>query len=117
MAILRVVLLAVDGAARPIQLALDSRTLPRREFAARPSRAGFIQPDLSLPPLKPRRLDPSQFAAANALSNPRSLIVLPFVDASLSQTSRRDYDGNQRRHSEPLHEPLHSYTPPVPAAS
>jgi len=49
-AILRVVLLPVNAAAFPIQLALDSRPLPRRKLAAGSARAGFIQPDLRLLP-------------------------------------------------------------------
>jgi len=54
---LRVVLLPIDVAAHPIQLTLDSRPLLRREFTAGLTRAGFIQLDLSLPPLESRRCE------------------------------------------------------------
>jgi hypothetical protein len=112
-AVLGVVLLLIDYLARPIQLALDSRTLLRCELAAGPPRAGFIQSDLRFPPLNPRRFNSGQLAAANALSNPLLLITLTLVNAissSLRQASRRDDDGNQRRHHKPIHEPLHYHT-------
>src|SRR5262247_890346 len=80
-AILGVVLLAVDPTALPIQLTLDSRPLLRSEFAAGLTRAGFVQPDLRLLPSNPRRFDRRQLAAANALLNPLSLVLLAFVDA------------------------------------
>ncbi|MGH9753156.1 MAG: hypothetical protein ACREA2_10260 [Blastocatellia bacterium] len=98
-------LLPIYVAARPVQLTLGSRPFLRREFAAGLTRAGFIQLDLRLPPLEPRRLDPRQLATANALSNPVLLIVLALVDAvsvigssSLRQASHWDDDGHQRRH-------------------
>jgi hypothetical protein len=84
------VLLAVDAAARPIQLTLDSRPLARREFAAGPARARFMQTDSRLPPSESRGLDSGQFSAANALSNSLSLILLAFVD-TLRKAGRRDY--------------------------
>jgi hypothetical protein len=112
-AVLGVVLLLIDSPARPIQLSLDSRPLLRGELAAGPPRTRFIQLNLRLLSTEPRRLDPIQLAAANALSNPLSLILLAFVDAipsSLRQSSRRNYDGYQRRHHKPIHEPLHYHT-------
>jgi hypothetical protein len=112
-AVLGVTLLLINVATRPIQLALDSRPLLRSELAAGPPRARFIQLNLRLPSPEPRRLDPSQLTALNALSNPLSLILLAFVDAipsSLRQASRRDYDGYQGRHHKPFHEPLHYHT-------
>jgi hypothetical protein len=105
-AVLTVVLLTVDAPARPVQLALDSRPLARREFTAGSARAGFIQPDLRLPSSESGRLDSCQFAAANTLSNALSLILLAVVD-SLRKAGRRDYDGQQRRHREPFRESLH----------
>jgi hypothetical protein len=45
------------------------------------TRAGFVQPDLRLLPSDPRRLDRRQLAAANALLNSLSLVLLAFVDA------------------------------------
>jgi hypothetical protein len=107
------VLLLIDSPARPIQLALDSRPLLRSEFAAGPPRARFIQLNLRLLSPEPRRLDSIQLAAANALSNPLSLILLAFVDPippSLRQASRRDYHRYQGRHHKPFHEPLHYHT-------
>src|SRR5499426_348391 len=80
-AILGVVLLAVDPTALPIQLTLDSRPLLRREFTAGLTSAGFVQTDLRLLPSDPRRLDRRQLAAANALLNPLPLVLLAFVDA------------------------------------
>jgi hypothetical protein len=80
------VLLPVDVTARPVQLALDSRPLPQREFAAGLTRAGFIQPDLRLLPPESRGLDSRQLAALNALPNPVSLIPLAFVDAVIGKT-------------------------------
>src|SRR5262247_2346339 len=80
-AILGVVLLAVDPTALPIQLTLDSRPLLRREFAAGLTRTGFVQLDLRLLPSDPRRFDRRQLTAANALLNPLSLVLLAFVDA------------------------------------
>src|SRR5262245_66626053 len=77
-------LLAVDSTALPIQLTLDSRPLLRSEFAAGLTRAGFVQPDLRLLPSEPRRFDRRQLAAANALLNPLSLVLLSFVDAVVS---------------------------------
>jgi hypothetical protein len=119
-AVLGVVLLLIDFLALPIQLALDSSPFLRREFAAGLTRAGFIKLDLRFLPSKPRGFNSGQLAAANALSNPLLLIVLTFVDAvpsSLSQASRRDYDGHHRRHHKPFHEPLfHFQLPPWPAA-
>jgi hypothetical protein len=112
-AVLGVVLLLIDSPARPIQLALDSRPLLRREFAARPPSTGLIQLNLRLLSPEPSRLDPIQLAAANALSNSLSLILLAFVDAipsSLRQAGRRDYHGYQGRHHKPFHEPLHYHT-------
>jgi hypothetical protein len=69
-----------------IQLTLDSRPFARREFAAGLTRSGLIQLDLRLLPLEPRSLDPCQLAAANALLNPLSLILLAFVDAVIGDT-------------------------------
>jgi hypothetical protein len=63
---------------------------------------------MRLPPSESRGLDSRQLAAANSLSNPLSLILLASVDA-LRQASHRDYDGHQRRHHEPFHEPLFHY--------
>ena len=74
-------LLPIDAATLPIQLALDSRPLPRREFAAGLARAGLVQSDLRVLPSEPRRFDSGQLTALNALSNPLSLILLAFVDA------------------------------------
>jgi hypothetical protein len=109
-AVLGVVLLLIDILARPIQLALDSRPFLWREFAAGPTRSGFIKLDLRFLPSKPCRFNSGQLATANALSNPLLLIVLAFVDtipSSLRQASRRDYYGHHRRHYKPFHEPLH----------
>jgi hypothetical protein len=111
--ILGVVLLPIDAATLPIQLALDSRPLLRSELAAGLARAGLVQPDLRILPSEPRRFNSGQLAAANALSNPLLLITLTLVNAissPLRQASRRDYDGNQRRHHKPIHEPLHYHT-------
>jgi hypothetical protein len=75
------VLLPIYAATLPVQLALDSRPLPRRELAAGLARAGLVQPDLRILPSEPRRFNSGQLAALNAISNPLSLILLAFVDA------------------------------------
>lgn len=93
---------------------LNPRPFAQREFTARTSRERFIESDLRLLPFQPRRFNPRQLAAANALSNPLLLIPLTRVDAvpaiapsSLRQSRRRNHCGHQRRHCTPFHQASH----------
>ena len=108
-------LLPIDVTVRPVQLMLDSRPFAQREFAARTTRERFIESYLRLLSLEPRRFNPSQFATANALSNPLLLMPLARIDAvpaiaptSLRQSRRRNHRGHQRRHCKPFHKTLHA---------
>ena len=75
--------LIIDTAALSIQLALRSRSLLRREFAAGLASSGRIQIDPSFLSPEPRRLTPRKLAALNPLSNSLSLILLSLADCFL----------------------------------
>jgi hypothetical protein len=97
--LLPVVFLAVDGAARTVQSAIESPTLLRRECAARTTRAPFGPVKPRLAPFEMSCFATSQLAVAHTLMDASLLASFTPVDILRSGRTERAHgsDREERR--------------------